>query len=564
MTTVVLVALFAACPASSTAGDLEGLLFVGGFKGDLNPAGEMPQAIPLQETFAVWLVEILGARNPDFSAEVLPVELMCDSAPLANADRMVTEHGAGCFVWGSYSTLDGRLEITVWISCGQTGLPNRQSTVVASLWRENGIRPSDINPSLHAPRWFAAVAHVVAAQWLASDSEYLQAIGQMNEAMEYLDALPGFEQSDLLLCRSVLLQEVGDWTSAMEDASEAVRLEPRSVQAMERLAALELSKGLDSQVAELFASALNDSVMRDTTVSIIGSELLLLDPGRRNAILLAIARLCPDDAGVRRETAACLVNYGNDLFAAGAIDSAVAMQSCAIELDSMQAQAYYNRALCRYVQGSYRLAIEDADCCLAIDPTEADAWTLRAEACRNIGETSEALASIDMALEIDPSNCFYLTRRIAFNWDANDIESVRRDAERIIELQPSNPIGYSRMAEYEEEIGDHAAAIGSISRAIELGSDTVSQAQDIFMRGKMRHIHGEVEEAIEDYTEALRLDPQLYEACFFRGLLRADAGDLAGASGDMNTVVTGSPDPGLRADARNALLQIQSTGSGNP
>ena len=57
----------------------------------------------------------------------------------------------------------------------------------------------------------------------------------------------------------------------------------------------------------------------------------------------------------------------------------------------------------------------------------------------------------------------------------------------------------------------------------------------------MRGAQGDLEAALQDYSEAIRLDPGLAEAFMNRSVARKSAGDMEGALQDLNEAVRINP-----------------------
>ena len=72
--------------------------------------------------------------------------------------------------------------------------------------------------------------------------------------------------------------------------------------------------------------------------------------------------------------------------------------------------------------------------------------------------------------------------------------------------------------------------------------------------GKARHVQGDLEGAIADYSEAIRLDPDDADSFYNRGVTRRDQGDLDAAMRDLHQAVRLSP---TREDFRRSLDEVR-------
>jgi tetratricopeptide (TPR) repeat protein len=82
--------------------------------------------------------------------------------------------------------------------------------------------------------------------------------------------------------------------------------------------------------------------------------------------------------------------------------------------------------------------------------------------------------------------------------------------------------------------GDLEGALQDYSEAIRLRSDDVAALTN---RGAARHATGNLEGALEDYAEAIRLDPNYPAAIYNRGNARLAKGDLELARRDHSEAI---------------------------
>jgi len=135
-----------------------------------------------------------------------------------------------------------------------------------------------------------------------------------------------------------------------------------------------------------------------------------------------------------------------------------------------------------------------------------------------LGERPElALQAIELALQYDPDKATYLVDR----------------------------------GRIQAELGDHAAALADLDRALALdGTDDDAAA---FRASALRHL-GRLEQAMTAIQHALALNPGNPSARLERGILRSQMGDPAGARADWLNIVKqhgGTP----AADAAQSHLQ---------
>ncbi|WP_442481953.1 tetratricopeptide repeat protein [Aeoliella sp. SH292] len=118
----------------------------------------------------------------------------------------------------------------------------------------------------------------------------------------------------------------------------------------------------------------------------------------------------------------------------------------------------------------------------------------------------------------------------------------------------------SSAAQSEAELTDvvqlcrHVLAIDNSKVAIDYSNNLASWALN--RRGEIRTDDGRVEEALLDFNDALRLDPNRYRAIHNRGVLAAQAGRFADAFDDFNRTIELSPDF-AKAYSNRAALWVQ-------
>ncbi|NJL81594.1 MAG: tetratricopeptide repeat protein [Richelia sp. RM2_1_2] len=78
-----------------------------------------------------------------------------------------------------------------------------------------------------------------------------------------------------------------------------------------------------------------------------------------------------------------------------------------------------------------------------------------------------------------------------------------------------------------------------------LGSSVLAQAKEnaefYYNRGSARANSGDIKGGIEDYNQALKINPNYAEAYNSRGYARASSGDIKGATEDFNQALKINP-----------------------
>jgi tetratricopeptide (TPR) repeat protein len=105
-------------------------------------------------------------------------------------------------------------------------------------------------------------------------------------------------------------------------------------------------------------------------------------------------------------------------------------------------------------------------------------------------------------------------------------------ATEAIKINSTNPYSYIYRGDAHREKGNKEAALQDYAKAISLTGTPHIKAEAYTNRGILRAAHGDVQGSMEDYMEALRIEPEWYPAFLQRGNLRRDQGDTHGAMQD--------------------------------
>ncbi|MHC5599934.1 MAG: tetratricopeptide repeat protein [Nostoc sp.] len=96
-------------------------------------------------------------------------------------------------------------------------------------------------------------------------------------------------------------------------------------------------------------------------------------------------------------------------------------------------------------------------------------------------------------------------------------------------------------AKGEETIKNAAKGIGFLFGEVakDIGGvlDVFKSDEDFCYRGVERLQNGYYKEAIEDFTQAITINPKCIDAYFFRGCIRSDMGDYQGAISDYTQTI---------------------------
>jgi tetratricopeptide (TPR) repeat protein len=141
----------------------------------------------------------------------------------------------------------------------------------------------------------------------------------------------------------------------------------------------------------------------------------------------------------------------------------------------------------------------------------------------NLSDFEKAISDFDRAIEVNPEYSEAYNLRGASKFNLGDFTGAIEDYNRAIELDKKH-VGGIRLTIYDQrgrKIESTEPVIGNAGMAV-----------PYYNRALAREALEDFEGAIEDYTAALDIDPDLLRAYFFRGGLKHLTGDLYGACSD--------------------------------
>lgn len=216
----------------------------------------------------------------------------------------------------------------------------------------------------------------------------------------------------------------------------------------------------------------------------------------------------------------------------------------------------------------------DLDRAIALAPGSSEAYFQRGLIHARRNETVAALADYNAALERNPRNVEALTSRAAIYSIERKLDFAIRDLDAAIAIDRNNPVaffnrGYARFAQddYPKAIADYTSAIElkpgfglaynnrCLTRAI-AGKDLREALADCDVALKLTPVNLDVRDtrgfiflklgdpalALNEYENALQIDPNRAIALFGRGMARIRTGDAKGGEGDQAAARTLNPE----------------------
>jgi tetratricopeptide (TPR) repeat protein len=130
----------------------------------------------------------------------------------------------------------------------------------------------------------------------------------------------------------------------------------------------------------------------------------------------------------------------------------------AIELDTSNTFAYFNRAIMHYEQQNYKAAMDDLNRVLRDEPGNALTLYNRGLISANLGAYEDALGDMDRVLDINPDNVLAHFNRASIFIELGMYDDALADYDKAIELYPDFAKAYMNRSYVHGLLGNHKAS----------------------------------------------------------------------------------------------------------
>ena len=216
----------------------------------------------------------------------------------------------------------------------------------------------------------------------------------------------------------------------------------------------------------------------------------------------------------------------------GEAEDAITDCDAAIKLNPDFLEAYINRAAANLSLEQYKDVIADCDVVLKINPDFEWAYNNRAAAYLSLDQCKKAIADCDIALKLNPDLVqSYICRAMAkFRLDQH--EAALADFDIALKLNPDSMEVYFCLGNLKCELEDYAGAIENFDKMISINPEFSAFFNVYESRGEAKYRFGDYEGAIEDYDKVLQSNPKDDEAYNSRGLAKYHLGRSIANKGD--------------------------------
>jgi tetratricopeptide (TPR) repeat protein len=272
-------------------------------------------------------------------------------------------------------------------------------------------------------------------------------------------------------------------------------------------------------------------VMTQTWEDVGGRNVNLAVPIRHVARLLD---RCEDSGSltklplVREPDASDFIDRGDAFTRKGEFDNAIKEYTEAIRLDASCRFAYVFRGNAWYEKKEYDRAIQDFGEALRLDPASASIYCLRGAVWAIKNDLDRAIEDFDEAIRLDSANADAFVSRGQAWLAKNNYDQAIQDYDHAIRLDPSKApiveekrrIAWSRKAEV-----DRARSARS--------NDSIAS----FNSGRSWLAKKELDRALQEFNEAIRLNPAFGSAYGQRGIVWAQKRDYDRAIADYSEAI---------------------------
>jgi|GEM_PF-981010 len=319
-----------------------------------------------------------------------------------------------------------------------------------------------------------------------------------SELLENPDATDE-ERALLLAFRASARLEIYDYSSALQDFSEALEIEPDNATYLNgRARALGLLGETQLAIQDLDHAI---EVAPSFGWLFVSRAIAFTEVGNDEAALRDLAQaeeLDPTDPDLYNVRGGVYLNLED-------YDSAVADFSHAIDLAPGHEPFYERRGFAYLLADDPSAAVDDFTYAIDSDPSSPSAFYYRAIGFEELEDMERALADYSAAVDLDPTLArAWHSRGLIWN-ELEDYSRAREDLELAAQISPNsnylNAIAWLLVSAGDQEHRDPQVALGYVDQSMELDLN----ADNVDTAGGVHTLLGNIDRAMEYYVQSMDL-----------------------------------------------------------
>ena len=245
-----------------------------------------------------------------------------------------------------------------------------------------------------------------------------------------------------------------------------------------------------------------------------------------------------EDEAVGNGPARPLVHQARDAVQAGNLEQAVAHCYAALALEPDNAGALQFRAVARASLGQVAAAMADCTSAIAEAPRWAEPLLTRGALRDAQGDHAGALEDLDRALELAPEDPAVHAARGRSLLGSRQAAAALAELNEAVRLAPNDPRALTARGSAQVELGQYDAAINDFTAALA----KAPSATGYRLRGDAYARRGFLAEALDDFDEAVKREPEQARGYYDRANLHHHAGRYTDQRKDLAKALRFKPD----------------------
>ncbi len=229
----------------------------------------------------------------------------------------------------------------------------------------------------------------------------------------------------------------------------------------------------------------------------------------------------------------------------GALSEAIKYYSAAIKQNPRKLSAYHARGLVYLTLKNYAKAKADFTSALAIDSKNVEVLNDRAAVEYFLEHYPQAIDDYNAALSIDPRNAVALSGRALNKYKWGRFNDAILDLKVLLEDHPDYERAYQQRADIHFALGAYARALDDYTQALKMAGEAEGKFHDRAVLYKNRGATylrlKRMREAYDDYSMAIRLDPNGWDYYSGRGFVCMEVARPFQAVQDLKAAIELNP-----------------------